>query len=230
MNASVSFIQPMFHFIEKPSPPRFVGRVTPGHDVDSSAMVTMPGCDLVHGGVHLLQELHRLQVLPAAVDVRASSRPPGASSPGRASTRRRPPAGRRRGTPAASTARWPPGSCAPRRGRSRKRRCPSRVARRGGDRSARRAAVPSNRPSAHASFGKWAGTQSTMHADAGLVQRVDQVPEVVGCAEPRRRRVVGRDLVAPRSAERVLGDGQHLDVREALLDDVFGELARPVRR
>ena len=43
MNSSVSFIQPMFHFIEKPSPPRFVGRVTPGHDVDSSAIVTMPG-------------------------------------------------------------------------------------------------------------------------------------------------------------------------------------------
>lgn len=33
----------MFHFIEKPRPPRFVGRVTPGQEVDSSAMVTMPG-------------------------------------------------------------------------------------------------------------------------------------------------------------------------------------------
>jgi hypothetical protein len=43
MNASVSFIQPMFHFMENPRPPRLVGRVTPGHEVDSSAMVTMPG-------------------------------------------------------------------------------------------------------------------------------------------------------------------------------------------
>src|ERR1700730_14853200 len=46
MKSSVSFIQPMFHFIEKPRPPRFVGRVTPGHDVDSSATVTMPGAAL----------------------------------------------------------------------------------------------------------------------------------------------------------------------------------------
>src|SRR5271168_1682454 len=40
---SVSFIQPMFHFRLKPSPPRYVGRDTLGHDVDSSAMVKIPG-------------------------------------------------------------------------------------------------------------------------------------------------------------------------------------------
>ena len=33
----------MFHLKPKPSPPRWVGRVTPGQAVDSSAMVTMPG-------------------------------------------------------------------------------------------------------------------------------------------------------------------------------------------
>ena len=97
------------------------------------------GRQLVHGGVHLLQELHGLEVLPAAVDVRVSSRPPAASSPGTASMRPRRPAARRCGTPAASTARWPPGSCAPRRGRSRTHKCPSPVARRGAGRSARRA-------------------------------------------------------------------------------------------
>ena len=45
-------------------------------------------------------------------------------------------------------------------------------------------------------------------ADAGRVQRVDECPEVVRRAESRCRRVVGRDLVAPRSGERVLRDGQ----------------------
>ena len=66
-------------------------------------------------------------------------------------------------------------------------------------------------------------------ADAGLVQRVDEVAEVVRVAEARRRRVVGRDLVAPRAAERVLGDRQELDVREAglahVLDEFVGQLA-----
>ena len=40
---SVSFIQPMFHFRLKPSPPRYVGRETIGQDVDSSAIVSTPG-------------------------------------------------------------------------------------------------------------------------------------------------------------------------------------------
>ena len=34
-------------------------------------------------------------------------------------------------------------------------------------------------------------------ADPGAVQAVHQVPEVVRGAEPRRRRIVGRDLVPP---------------------------------
>src|SRR3954462_3628822 len=34
---SVSCIQPMFHLKPKPSPPRYVGRDTPGHAGDSSA-------------------------------------------------------------------------------------------------------------------------------------------------------------------------------------------------
>ncbi len=33
----------MFHFSPNPSPPVSVGRVTPPHAVDSSAMVTTPG-------------------------------------------------------------------------------------------------------------------------------------------------------------------------------------------
>src|SRR6266481_3817170 len=39
----VSFIQPMFHFKLKPSPPRYVGRDTAGQEVDSSAIVSNPG-------------------------------------------------------------------------------------------------------------------------------------------------------------------------------------------
>ena len=62
------------------------------------------------------------------------------------------------------------------------------------------------------------------HADAGLVQAVDEVPEVVGRPEARRRRVVGADLVAPGAAERVLGHRQELDVGEAEVADVAGQL------
>ena len=43
MYRSVSFIQPMFHLSEKPSPPMYVGRETPAQAVDSSAIVSTPG-------------------------------------------------------------------------------------------------------------------------------------------------------------------------------------------
>ena len=61
-------------------------------------------------------------------------------------------------------------------------------------------------------------------ADAGLMQRVDQGAELVGGAEARRRRVVRGDLVSPGSAERVLGDGQQLDVGEPLFHNIIGQL------
>ena len=53
------------------------------------------------------------------------------------------------------------------------------------------------------------------HADAGLVEFVHEVPEFVGVAEARRRGEVGRDLVAPGSAERVLRHRHELHVGEA---------------
>ena len=62
------------------------------------------------------------------------------------------------------------------------------------------------------------------YADAGLVQCVDQVAEIVWLAEARGRREVRRDLVAPRRAVRVLGHGQELDVGEAGVAHVVGEL------
>ena len=61
-------------------------------------------------------------------------------------------------------------------------------------------------------------------ADAGLVRTVDEVAEVVRGAEPRGRRVVRGDLVAPGAAEGVLGERHELDVREARGDDVVDEL------
>ena len=62
------------------------------------------------------------------------------------------------------------------------------------------------------------------HADPGLVQPVDQVAELVGGAEPGRGREVGGDLVPPGPAERVLGHRQELHVGEAHLGDVPGQL------
>jgi hypothetical protein len=44
--SSESCVHPVFHFRPKPRPPRCVGRVTPGHAVDSSAIVTIPGTRL----------------------------------------------------------------------------------------------------------------------------------------------------------------------------------------
>ena len=46
MYLSESCIQPMFHLIPKPRPPWLVGAVTPGNAVDSSAIMTAPGCVL----------------------------------------------------------------------------------------------------------------------------------------------------------------------------------------
>ena len=67
------------------------------------------------------------------------------------------------------------------------------------------------------------------HADAGLVQPVDQQLKLVGVAEPRGRCEVRRHLVAPRTAERVLHDRQQLDVGEAEIGDVVDQLVGELR-
>ena len=61
-------------------------------------------------------------------------------------------------------------------------------------------------------------------ADAGLVELVHQVAEVVRGAEARGGRVVAGDLVAPGAAEGVLGHRQELHVGEAGLLDVGDQL------
>ena len=78
-------------------------------------------------------------------------------------------------------------------------------------------------------LGKVRGHPVHDDADAGPVQRVDEGPEVVRGAESRRRRVVRRDLVAPRSAERVLGDRQQFDMGKSLGHNVIGQLLGELR-
>ena len=62
------------------------------------------------------------------------------------------------------------------------------------------------------------------HAEALLVQPVDELAEVVRRAVARRRREVAAHLVAPRAGERVRHHRQQLDVREAHVERVGGEL------
>ena len=46
----------MFHFIEKPSPPRFVGRVTPGHDVAAEEVKAIMFGDWTESGRRQVQD------------------------------------------------------------------------------------------------------------------------------------------------------------------------------
>src|SRR5438105_1340207 len=64
------------------------------------------------------------------------------------------------------------------------------------------------------------------YADAGLVQDVDEDPEVVGRPEASGRRVIADGLVAPRRIEWVLADRQQLDVGVAHHLAVLGQLPR----
>ena len=61
------------------------------------------------------------------------------------------------------------------------------------------------------------------HADAALVQPVDQRHQVLGCAVAGGRREVAGRLVPPRAVERVLHHRQQLDVGEAVGQHVVGE-------
>ena len=58
------------------------------------------------------------------------------------------------------------------------------------------------------------------------MQLRDELAELVGQPVAARRREVAGALIAPRVVERMLRDGQQLDVREAEVRDVVGELAR----
>ena len=64
------------------------------------------------------------------------------------------------------------------------------------------------------------------HAETLLVQMVDQEHQVLGAAEPARRREVPGGLVAPGAVERMFHHGQEFDVGEAEVEHVVGELDR----
>jgi hypothetical protein len=66
------------------------------------------------------------------------------------------------------------------------------------------------------------------HADAVLMAVIHKVHEVVGRAEAAGRRKVAGHLIAPRTVEGVLGDGQQFDVRVAHLLGVLHKLMRQV--
>ncbi len=67
------------------------------------------------------------------------------------------------------------------------------------------------------------------HAEAALVQAVDERAELVGRAVARGRGEVARHLVAPRARERMLHDRHQLDVREVEAERVVGELVGELR-
>ncbi len=64
------------------------------------------------------------------------------------------------------------------------------------------------------------------HADAVLVQVVDQVHEILRRAVARSGREIAGGLVSPGAVERMLHHGQELDVGEAQLADVVGQAGR----
>ena len=60
----------MFHLNEKPSPPRYGGRVTSGQAVDSSAIVIDARIFRVHDMIEMPQKIDRFQVFAPAILVR----------------------------------------------------------------------------------------------------------------------------------------------------------------
>ena len=213
----------MFHFMVKPRPPTSVARVTPRPgggllgDGDDAAM------QLVHGGVHLLQEADRFQVLPAAVDIRRPAavgarvvqvqhRGDGVDAQAVDVELLDPESGIGDQEVADLVAAEVENESAPvellaaarvgvfvERGAVEAGQCPF-VAR------------------------EVRGDPVQEYPDARVVQVVDEVAEVVGAAETRGRGVVGGDLVSPRSAERVLGHRQQFDVGESGRAQVLGQL------
>ena len=67
------------------------------------------------------------------------------------------------------------------------------------------------------------------HADTGVVERVDEPAELVGCAEARGGCEVPGQLITPRPAERMLHHRHQLDVRETEVGHVRDEVLREPR-
>src|SRR6516164_565684 len=74
--------------------------------------------------------------------------------------------------------------------------------------------------------GKMRGHPVEDDSDVVLMEVVDEIHEVLRGAESRTGREISSDLVTPGAVERVLHDGQELNMSEAELVDVIGEAGR----
>ena len=212
----------MFHLWVKPRPPAWTGRLTPSHAVDSSAMVSTPGWtrwtvvfiswrnDTASRfslppwtlGVHwpllagvVAVEHRRDRVDAQAVEVQLVEPVEGVGDEEVAHLVR----------PWSNTS-------VPQSGCSAVLRVGVLVERR---------AVEAGEGAVVA--GEVGGHPVDEHADAALVEVVDEPAEVVGVAEARGGREEAGDLVAPRRLVGVLGHRHQLDVGEAEVGDVVGE-------
>ena len=206
----------MFHLKPKPSPPRYVGRETPGHAVDSSAAVITPGSRAVH-------EL--VQLLAGTRSASRSSLPPnsfGTHSPCLA----RVVEVEHRGDGVDAQAVGVELAQPVERVREQEvahlvaaevedERAPVgvRAAARVGVLVERRAVEAARAPSRRAGSAP-APSRGSRRCRAGAA-RSTKARKSSGVPKRDVRREVARHLVAPRAAERVLHDRQQLDVREA---------------
>ena len=213
----------MFHLKPKPRPPDEVG---PGHLRPGRRLLgdrDRTGDPLVDGGVHLLEELHRLEVLAAAVLVRR----PLALLAGVVEVEHRrdavdpQPVGVELLEPVERVGVEEVAHLVPAEVEDVGAPLLVPAALRVGVLVERRAVEHRQRPLVG---GEVAGHPVEDHADPGLVQPVDEQPEAVGVAEARVRREVRRHVVAPRAAERVLHHRHQLDVGEAELGEVRRQL------
>ncbi len=107
-------------------------------------------------------------------------------------------------------------------------RAPVHVAALARDRRARRGGCRRTRPG-RSCRGEMRRHPVEDHADAALVQVVDEPGEILGRAVAVGRGEEARHLVAPGAVEGVLGDGHQLDVGEAHLRRVVGQLRARAR-
>ena len=197
--------------------------MTPGQEVDSSAIVVAPGDPPVDGRVHLLEELHGLEVLVATMDVRRplARRARVVQVQHRGDAVDAEPVGvellqpvQRVGVEIVAHLAAPEVEDV-----GAPLLVPATL--RVGVLVERRAVEARQRPLVG---GEVPGHPVQEDADTALVERVDQPPEAVGVAEARVGGEVRRDVVAPRAAERVLHDRHQLDVAEAEVRDVRHQL------
>ena len=212
----------MFHLNEKPSPPRYGGRVTSGQAVDSSAMVMTPGNSVCVEVVEFFQEFNRLQMLAAAKLVGN----PFAFLPRIIEVKHR---SHRVHPQSVNVKAVEPeqrvgdeeiGNFMPAKIENQRAPILMRAFARVFVLEKRGAVEFRQRP---VIARKMRRHPVHNHADARLVQRVDEKLKILRRAEAARGRVKAGDLITPRRIIRVLGRRHKFDVRETQASDVFNE-------